>query len=61
MRPQAEAINALEPTYAALTDEQLKAKTAEFKAQLAGGAKAPPVSEEPQAFSNRRRTKARDE
>ena len=39
MRPQAEAINALEPTYAALTDEQLKAKTAEFKAQLAGGAK----------------------
>ena len=32
------SINALEPTYAALTDEQLKAKTSEFREQLAKGA-----------------------
>ncbi len=31
------AINALEPELAKLTDEQLKARTAEFKAQLAEG------------------------
>jgi preprotein translocase subunit SecA len=33
-----EAINALEPQISALTDEQLKAKTAEFKERLANGA-----------------------
>lgn len=32
------AINALEPTYTALTDEQLKSKTAEFRLRLANGA-----------------------
>ena len=30
-------INALEPTYEALTDAELRAKTAEFKARVAGG------------------------
>jgi preprotein translocase subunit SecA len=39
MRPKVEAINALESAYAALTDEQLKAKTAEFRALLADGKK----------------------
>ncbi|MCU0950895.1 MAG: preprotein translocase subunit SecA, partial [Burkholderiaceae bacterium] len=33
-----ERINALEPTMSALTDEQLKAKTAEFKQRIANGA-----------------------
>ena len=32
-----DAINALEPEIAALSDEALKARTAEFRAQLAGG------------------------
>ena len=31
------AINALEPELAKLTDDELKARTAEFKAQLAAG------------------------
>src|SRR6187431_1524908 len=34
-----DAINALEPEIAALSDEALKARTAEFRAQLAGGKK----------------------
>ncbi|MBN9072153.1 MAG: preprotein translocase subunit SecA [Rhizobiales bacterium] len=38
MRPRVAAINALEAEYAALTDDQLKAKTAEFRKQLADGA-----------------------
>jgi preprotein translocase subunit SecA len=36
-RRSVEKINALEPAYAALSDEQLKAKTPEFKARLAKG------------------------
>jgi preprotein translocase subunit SecA len=35
--PRVAAINALEPQYEKLTDEQLKAKTQEFKDQLAAG------------------------
>ena len=35
--PRVAAINALEPEYEKLTDEQLKAKTQEFRAQLAAG------------------------
>ena len=36
-QPKVDAINALEPQMKALSDEQLKAKTAEFKAELAKG------------------------
>jgi preprotein translocase subunit SecA len=35
--PAVAEINALEPSYVALTDEQLQGKTAEFRAQLAAG------------------------
>src|SRR6478752_1270374 len=38
LQPQVEAINALEPRMAALSDAELKAKTAEFKQKLANGA-----------------------
>ena len=38
IRPTVEQINALEPTVQALSDEQLRAKTAEFRARLADGA-----------------------
>jgi preprotein translocase subunit SecA len=36
-QPRVDEINALEPELAALTDEQLRARTAEFRQQLAGG------------------------
>src|SRR3954452_20333161 len=36
-QPRVDAINALEPEVAALSDEALKARTEEFKAQLAAG------------------------
>ena len=36
-RPNVAAVNALEPQFAALSDEQLRAKTAEFRAELAAG------------------------
>ena len=36
-RPTVAAINALEPEFEALTDEQLRAKTGEFRAELAAG------------------------
>jgi preprotein translocase subunit SecA len=36
-RPVVEAINALEPEFEALSNESLQAKTADFKARLAGG------------------------
>ncbi|HEY1779215.1 MAG TPA: preprotein translocase subunit SecA [Roseiarcus sp.] len=36
-RPRVAAINALEPEFAALTDEQLRAKTDEFRAELKAG------------------------
>ena len=38
-QPKVDAINALEPEYSRLTDDQLKAKTQEFRAQLAAGTK----------------------
>ncbi|RFC67955.1 MULTISPECIES: preprotein translocase subunit SecA [Mesorhizobium] len=38
MRPRVDAINALEPEISALSDEALRAKTEEFKNQLANGA-----------------------
>ncbi len=38
IKPTIDAINALEPSIQTLTDEQLKAKTAEFKERLAKGA-----------------------
>lgn len=38
MAPSVEAINALEPAMRALSDEQLRAKTAEFRQRLADGA-----------------------
>ncbi|MVA96188.1 preprotein translocase subunit SecA [Nitratireductor sp. CAU 1489] len=38
LRPRVEAINALESEMEALTDEQLKAKTAEFREKVAAGA-----------------------
>ncbi|RXF73667.1 preprotein translocase subunit SecA [Hansschlegelia zhihuaiae] len=37
MRPRVAAINALEPELAAMTDEQLRARTLEFRDQLAAG------------------------
>lgn len=37
MRPQVEKINALEPDFVALDDDQLKAKTAEFRERHAAG------------------------
>ncbi len=36
-RPKVEAINAIEPQFAALSDEQLREKTNEFRAELAAG------------------------
>src|SRR5690606_14497728 len=36
-QPKVDAINALEPEYAKLSDDQLKAKTQEFRDQLAAG------------------------
>ncbi|MBV8473728.1 MAG: preprotein translocase subunit SecA [Hyphomicrobiales bacterium] len=36
-RPKVAAVNALEPEFAALSDEQLRAKTEEFRAALAAG------------------------
>jgi preprotein translocase subunit SecA len=36
-RPKVAAINALEPEFEALSDDELKAKTAEFRAELAAG------------------------
>ncbi len=38
LRPMVEAINQREPAYTALADAELKAKTAEFRQQLANGA-----------------------
>ncbi|HNS45287.1 MAG TPA: preprotein translocase subunit SecA, partial [Alphaproteobacteria bacterium] len=38
MRPHVAAINSLEESYAALTDEQLKAKTNEFREKIVNGA-----------------------
>jgi len=38
LRPRVAEINALEPAIQALTDEQLRAKTAEFRERIAGGA-----------------------
>ncbi len=38
LRPRVEAINALEPRFAKLSDDELKAKTAEFKQKLDQGA-----------------------
>ncbi|OYX69694.1 MAG: preprotein translocase subunit SecA, partial [Rhizobiales bacterium 32-66-11] len=38
-RPMVAAINALEPEISALSDDQLRARTAEFRAQLAAGKK----------------------
>jgi len=37
LQPRIDAINALEPEYAALSDDQLKAKTEEFRKRLAAG------------------------
>ena len=49
MMTRVQAINALEPTYAALSDEQLRAKTDEFKAELAAGKTLDDIL--PQAFA----------
>jgi preprotein translocase subunit SecA len=38
MQPKVAAINALEPTISALSDDELRAKTAEFRQKLANGA-----------------------
>lgn len=49
MRPKVEAINALESKYESLSDDALKAKTAEFKQQIADGAKLDDIL--PDAFA----------
>ena len=46
MRKRVERINALEPQIEALTDEELKAKTTEFKQKIAEGAKLDDILEE---------------
>ena len=46
LRSRVEAINALEPQFAALSDEALKAKTGEFKDRLAKGATLDELMEE---------------
>ena len=46
MRKRVERINALEPQIEALTDEQLKDKTTEFKQKIAEGAKLDDILEE---------------
>ena len=40
LRPRVDAINALEPEMQALTDDELRARTDEFRAELADGASA---------------------
>ena len=45
MRKRVERINALEPQIEALTDEELKAKTTEFKQKIAEGAKLDDILE----------------
>ena len=49
LQPNVEKINAFEPEYAKLTDEQLKAKTPEFKKRLANGESLDDVL--PEAFA----------
>ncbi len=49
LQPIVEAVNALEPQIEALTDEQLRAKTAEFRERLAGGTKLDAIL--PEAFA----------
>ena len=46
LRPRVEAINALEPRIAALSDAELKAKTAEFKEKLDRGATLDDIANE---------------
>ncbi|OCL19699.1 preprotein translocase subunit SecA [Gilliamella sp. wkB171] len=46
MRKRVERINALEPQMEALTDDELKAKTAEFKQKIADGTKLDDILEE---------------
>ncbi|MDF7666285.1 preprotein translocase subunit SecA [Orbaceae bacterium ESL0727] len=46
MRKRVEKINALEPAMEALTDEQLKAKTSEFRQRIADGATLDEILEE---------------
>ncbi|MGH7434660.1 MAG: preprotein translocase subunit SecA, partial [Polyangiaceae bacterium] len=46
LRPRVEAINALESRIAALTDAELKAKTAEFKEKLDRGATLDDIANE---------------
>src|SRR5919201_1768129 len=49
LRPVVEAVNALEPSIAPLGDEQLRAKTGEFRERLAQGATLDDVL--PEAFA----------
>jgi len=46
MRKRVENINALEPSMEALTDDQLKAKTNEFKQKIADGTNLDDILEE---------------
>jgi preprotein translocase subunit SecA len=50
VRPLVEKINALEPTFQALSDQDLKDKTAAFKARVAGGESLDALL--PEAFAN---------
>jgi preprotein translocase subunit SecA len=49
MRPVVDQINALEPSFEALSDDELKQKTAEFRARLEGGEKLDALL--PEAFA----------
>ena len=52
-----EKINSLEPQFAALTDEQIRAKTDEFKSRLANGEELDSIL--PEAFANAREASKR--
>ena len=54
MQPIVDRINSLEPRIQALTDDQLSAKTGEFKEQLAQGKKLADIL--PEAFAVVRET-----
>ena len=57
LQPIVEKINSLEPEFEALTDEQLQAKTAEFRQRLDGGATLDQIL--PEAFATVRETSKR--
>ena len=54
IRPLVEQINALEPSIQALSDEQLRAKTAEFRARVVDGQRSTICCPRPSPWCARR-------